>query len=91
MMRIIYELGCRVGEFAQIQLKHLNFDNASIYIPKENVKTRKARTSVLPRGLMNEIKAYLKDRGRMTKREERIRNPEEYLFPSSHGGHFTTK
>ena len=91
MMRIIYELGCRAGEFVNIQLKHLNFKDATVYIPKENVKTRKARTSALPKGLMNEIKAYLKDQGRMSKREERIRDPEEYLFPSSHGGHYTTK
>ena len=42
MMRMIYELGCRVGEFVRIQLKHLAFDRAT----GELVWERTARTAV---------------------------------------------
>jgi len=55
MLQMIYELGCRVGEFVRIQLKHLSFQKSSVYIPPENTKTGHRRTSHLPRGLMNEI------------------------------------
>ncbi|MCP4257446.1 MAG: site-specific integrase, partial [Planctomycetes bacterium] len=33
MFQAIYELGCRVGEFAKIQVKHLNFGRSTIYFP----------------------------------------------------------
>jgi integrase len=80
MMRLIYELGCRVGEFVRIQLKHLNFQRSAVFFPAENTKTGKWRFSYAPRGLMNEIQCLLKQDGRMAKREGRIRNPESYLF-----------
>jgi len=89
MMRVIYELGCRVGEFVRIQIKHLDFGRSAVYFPAENTKTRHRRTSYLNRGVMNEIKSMLKAKGDMTKREERLKNPEAYLFtpprrPKSH-------
>ena len=80
MMRMIYELGCRVGEFVRIQLKHLNFSRSSVLFPEENTKTKHRRYSCLPRGLMNEIKSMLRAQGRMSKREEKIRDEEQYLF-----------
>src|SRR3972149_5065237 len=40
MMRTIYALGCRVGEFVRIQLKHLSFAPSTLYIPAENTQTR---------------------------------------------------
>jgi len=87
--RMIYELGCRVGEFVRIQLKHLNFSRSTILFPEQNTKTRHRRFSCLPIGLMNEVKSMLKTEGRMSKREERLKNEEEYLFhppgrPNSH-------
>ena len=89
MMEIVYELGCRVGEFGRIQLKHLNFTRSAVLFPEQNTKTRRRRFSCLPRGLMNDIKCMLKAAGRMTKREERLKNEDEYLFhpprrPKSH-------
>jgi len=48
MLRLIYELGCRVGEFVQIRLSHINFRENSIFLPTENTKTKKRRTSYVP-------------------------------------------
>jgi integrase len=80
MFEIIYELGCRVGEFAKIQVKHLNFSRSTVFLPAENTKTKHARISYLPKGLTNEIKSMLKQKGLVTKRSERIRNANAYLF-----------
>ena len=57
MFQVIYELGCRVGEFVKIQVKHVNFKRSTVFLPAENTKTKHARTSHLPRGLANEIKS----------------------------------
>ena len=43
MMQMVYELGCRVGEFVRIQLKHLNFSRDTILFPEENTKTGRRR------------------------------------------------
>ncbi len=80
MFEIIYELGCRVGEFVKIQVKHVNFSRSAIFFPAQNTKTKYARTSYLPRGLTNEIKSMLQQQGMMTRRDERIKNAEAYLF-----------
>ena len=89
MLQVVYELGCRVGEFVRIQLKHVNFSRSTILFPEQNTKTKHRRFSCLPVGLMNEIKSMLKAEGRMSKREERLKDEEEYLFhppgrPHSH-------
>ena len=55
MMQVIYELGCRVGEFVKIRLLHLDPSRSTVFFPAENTKTRHRRTSHLPRGLMNEV------------------------------------
>jgi hypothetical protein len=68
MFEAIYELGCRVGEFVRIQVKHLNFSRSTVFFPAENTKTKHARISYLPRGLTNEIKSMLKQKGLMSKR-----------------------
>ena len=73
MLQVIYELGCRVGEFVRIQLKHLDFNRSSVFLPAENTKTRRARTSHLRPGLMNEIRSMLIGEGRMTKRSGKLR------------------
>jgi len=80
MMRMIYELGCRVGEFVRIQLRHLSFGRCSVFFPAANTKTGKRRTSHLPVGLMNELKSMLRQGGRMARRSGTIRRPDEYLF-----------
>ena len=80
MFEIIYELGCRVGEFVRIQVKHLNFNRSTVLFPAENTKTKHARISYLPKGLTNEIKSMLKQKGLMSKRGDRVRMPEAYLF-----------
>ena len=80
MLRGIYELGCRVGEFVRIRIKHLDFNRSVILIPAENTKTGKMRTSHLPRGLMNEIASILRNEGRLGKRDFRISKPESFLF-----------
>jgi len=80
IFEVIYELGCRVGEFVRIQVKHLNFNRSTVYFPAENTKTKHARISYLPKGLTNEIKSMLKQRGVIGKRGDRIKNSEAYLF-----------
>jgi integrase len=80
MFQIIYELGCRVGEFVRIQAKHVNFSRGTIFFPAENTKTHHARTSHLPKGLANEIKSLLRQQGILSKREDRLLKPEAYLF-----------
>jgi integrase len=80
MFQIIFELGCRVGEFVRIQVKHLNFNRSTVFFPAENTKTKHTRISYLPKGLTNEIKSMLKQKGLMNKRGDRVRIPEAYLF-----------
>ena len=80
MFEIIYELGCRVGEFVRIQVKHLNFARSTVFFPAENTKTKHARISYLPRGLTNEVKSMLKQKGIIGKRGDRIRKGDAYLF-----------
>lgn len=69
IMRTIYELGYRVGEFTRIQLKHLAFARNTVYFPAENTKTGQRRVSHLPAGLMNEIRSLLRAEGRMRRRQ----------------------
>ena len=73
MFEVIYELGCRVGEFVKIQIKHLNFSRSTIFFPAENTKTKHPRISYLPKGHTNEIKSLLKQRGVITKRGDKRR------------------
>jgi len=80
MFQIIFELGCRVGEFVRIQVKHINFNRSEIFIPAENTKTKHAQSSFLPKGLTNEIKSMLKQKGLINKRDEKIKNPQAYVF-----------
>ena len=80
MFEVIYELGCRVGEFVKIQVKHLNFSRSTVFFPAENTKTRHPRVSYLPRGLANELKSALKQKGLMNRRAERILKADAYLF-----------
>lgn len=82
MFEVIYELGCRVGEFVRIQVKHINFNRSMVFFPAENTKTKHARISYLPQGLTNEIKSMLKQRGVIGKRGDRVKNAEAYLFHS---------
>lgn len=91
LLRLCYEMGCRVGELVSIQLKHLDFLNHSVFIPAENTKTRQKRTSFISAELMSDIRDYLKRTGRMTKREGRILNLEDWLFKSRRfrGRHLT--
>jgi integrase/recombinase XerD len=92
ILKLIFELGCRVGEFSMIQLKHINFEDCSVFFPAENTKTGDRRTSFIPKGLMNDLKDYLKRQGPMTKREEGIKKPDAYLFPGrNEKGHITTR
>ena len=83
MFRMIYELGCRVGEFVRIKLKHIDFGRSSIFFPAENTKTGHRRASWISRGLLNEITSLLKQQKRMGKRSSKILSPESYLFSSS--------
>ncbi len=80
MFEVIYELGCRVGEFVRIQAKHVSFSRSTVFFPAENTKTKTARTSSLPQGLANEIKSLLRQQRILAKREDRLLKPDAYLF-----------
>ena len=82
MLRLIYELGCRVSEFTQVQLKHLDFEQSTVFFPASNTKTGHERTSHVPRELMNDIKEHLRRQGLMTRRGGRIRQPQARVFRS---------
>ena len=80
MFELIYELGCRVGEFVRIRVRHVSFSRSTVFFPAENTKTRTARTSSLPQGLTNEIKSMLRQKRIIAKREDRLLKPDAYLF-----------
>jgi len=80
MFEVIYELGCRVGEFVKTQVRHISFSRSTIFFPGENTKTKTARTSSLPQGLTNELKSMLRQQGIIGKREDRIIKPDAYVF-----------
>jgi integrase len=88
IFEMIYELGCRVGEFVRIRLKHIDFNRSMVYFPAENTKTRQPRWSYFPQRVLSEIKAYLKDRGCMSKRDDSIWDQEEFLFHPGKYGNF---
>jgi len=80
IFELIYELGCRVGEFVKIQVKHVNFNRSTVFFPAENTKTKHPRISHMPQGLVNELKSVLKQKGLMNKRRDRVLKAEAYLF-----------
>jgi integrase/recombinase XerD len=80
MFEVIYELGCRVGEFVKMQVRHVSFSRSTVFFPAENTKTKTARTSSLPQGLTNELKSMLRQKGIIGKREDRIMKPDAYVF-----------
>jgi len=80
MMRVIYELGCRVGEFVRIRLRDMDFNRGRFFFPKENTKTGRRRVSFVSLGLLNELKSWLKQSGRMGIRREVPKRPDEFLF-----------
>jgi integrase len=83
MFRVCDELGCRVGELVRIQAKHLDFRASTVFIPAENTKTGVARTSHLPRELMNDVRHALSQRGVIGKRDGNLRKPDAFLFESA--------
>lgn len=80
MFEVIYELGCRVGEFVKMQVRHVSFSRSTVFFPAENTKTKTARTSSLPQGLTNELKSMLRQKGIMGKREDRVMKADAYVF-----------
>lgn len=80
MFEVIYELGCRVGEFVRMKVRHINFSRNTVFFPAENTKTKSARASTLPRGLVNELKSMLKQRGIIGKRDEKVIKADAYVF-----------
>jgi len=80
MFQVIYELGCRVGEFVRIQVMHLDVGRSTVYLPAANTKTKHARISYLPRSLMDELLVMLKQKDVVSTGDGRILKPEAYLF-----------
>jgi len=58
IIRLLLDTGMRVGEFTKLKADHLDTENCYIRIPKENSKTKQARTVRVNRQLMNDLLAY---------------------------------
>jgi len=80
MFEVIYELGCRVGEFVRMKVRHVSLSRSTVFFPAENTKTKFARTSSLPQGLTNELKSMLRQKGAIGKRDDRVIKPDTYVF-----------
>ena len=80
MFEVIYELGCRVGEFVKMRVRHVSFSHSTVFFPAENTKTKSARTSSLPQGLTNELKSMLRQQGIIGRREDRVIKPDAHVF-----------
>ncbi len=80
MFEVIYELGCRVGEFVKMRVRHIHFSRSTVFFPAENTKTKTARVSSLPQGLTNDLKSLLKRKGIIGKRDEKVLKAEAYVF-----------
>jgi integrase len=85
LIQLLYELGCRVGEFVRIQLLHVDLEQSTVFFPAEHTKTRHERVSHLPRSLLNDLKELLRRRGDLRKRAEMIRRPDAFLMESASG------
>lgn len=60
LIEFLYESGCWVGEVALIKIGDIDFEAGFIRIPAENSKTKTARSAFVPMGILNKVKAYLK-------------------------------
>ena len=89
MFEAICELACRVGESVGIRVKHRNFSRSTVFFPAENTKTKHAPVSYLPKGLTNEIKSMLQEKGIITKRDDRMKPT--YFTPDDVGISHTQK
>ena len=83
ILRLIYELGCRVTEFTRIELGHVDFAQSTILFPAAHTKTGQERTSQVPRELMNDLREHLRRECRIGRRSDRVRRPTSRLFSSA--------
>lgn len=60
IVKLLYATGMRVGELSKLKLKDIDFSERFIHIPAENTKTKTARTVVVQKETLSEIRAYLK-------------------------------
>ena len=90
MMKLLYETGCRVGEFTKIQLKHVDFNNATVYFPKDNTKTKRSRTSNIPDSLAEELKDFICTTEGLKVRQDTFKNTDSYLFSSYSDSPYST-
>jgi len=63
-----------------MKVRHINFSRNTVFFPAENTKTKLARASTLPRGLVNELKSMLKQKGIIGKRDGKIIKADAYVF-----------
>jgi len=60
IVKLLYATGMRVGELSKLKLKDIDFQERFIHIPAENTKTKTARTVVVHKETLSELRAYLK-------------------------------
>jgi len=71
-----YYLGLRPDTIRKIEIRHINFQERNLYVPRFNIKTRKDETFYFPDFLFDWLKVYLKQRCKFFKNSK-------YLFPSN--------
>ena len=60
IINLLYSTGMRVGELSKLKVEDIDFTERFIHIPAENTKTKTARTVVVDKEALSEIRAYLK-------------------------------
>lgn len=78
MLWFCYYMGLRPNSTRLIEIKHINFNDKTVYIPRANSKTRQDDIFPIPDLLMNKLWAYLKIRCKV------IHNS-QFLFPNIKG------
>jgi len=60
IVNLLYATGMRVGELTKLKVGNIDFTERFIHIPAENTKTKTARTVIVNKETLSELRAYLK-------------------------------
>lgn len=63
IIKLLYATGMRVGELAKMRVEDIDFQERWVHIPAKNTKTRTARTVIVDRETLSDLKAYFKIEG----------------------------
>lgn len=78
ILKLCYGMGLRVSEV--VNLKVTDIDSDSMRVRIEQAKGKKDRIVILPKSILNELRAYYK-----------VYKPQKYLFEGQHGGQYSVR